>query len=451
MRNTIKTKPSISQHNLFDSFTYQKESKPGFVRETATDLTFRNADTKYLTHNFHSYPAKFIPQLATWLIKEVSEIGQTILDPFAGSGTTLVEAVLHDRNAVGVEINPIGQLTTLSKITPINPLLLHIEKENLFRRTTSSLSTYQSKNFFGFAPTASMNQEFDLWIPTFENFEKWFLPEVILELAVIRNELMKIENKDIQRLGLVAFSSIVKSVSNARTEERNPKLRKVERKKPDTLKLFRSKLDRMSIDIIAFTERVKNKSVDAKLIGNDARKLECMNDQIDLIVTSPPYAYAMDYVRMHKLSLYWLGEIDLTNLDSKFIGTERVYRKQYIQEFDFHLPFTREIINQVTEKNKKKGYILYKYFCDMELCFREMYRILKKNGHATIVIGNSTIQQVLIPTHECFNEIAVDIGFDIKKPLVRSIPRESKGLSNVHVELGGEMVDKEYINIFIKK
>lgn len=439
------------QHHLFDSFTYKQDEKPSFIREASVDLTFRKANTKYLTHDFHSYPAKFIPQLATWLIQQYSEPGDTVLDPFAGSGTTLVEALLNDRNALGIEINRIGRLTSMAKTTPIESLTLNFEKDRLYRNIASLVSKHIGTRFFGFAPTDNLSSSFDLWVPSFENFERWFLPEVIIELAAIRHEIMKIENEAMRTLALVAFSSIVKKVSNARTEERNPKLRKEARAKPDTIKVFKAKLDRMSIDIIQFSDAVRMNDVRARIVGNDAREIALPEEHVHLIVTSPPYAYAMDYVRMHKLSLYWLGENELTKLDELFIGTERVYANQYSRDYKFHLPFTNEHIEAVSTKNRKKGYILYKYFVDMESTFREMHRVLKKGGHATVVIGNSTVQQVVIPTHECFNEIAHDVGFDVRKPLVRSVPRESKGLSHVHAEHGGEMVDKEYINVFVKK
>jgi DNA modification methylase len=451
MKRRVKTKYHLQKENLFGSFepTEPVVSAGGsIVCDIGVDLTFRNERTQYLTHGFHSYPAKFIPQLPTWLMKNYSKDGGTILDPFVGSGTTLVEALLNSRNGLGVEINPIGRLTSQAKSTPILPMQIKSSKDDLYKGIASLAAKYLH------GTTLSIDfgspKKFDLWMPYFENFHKWFLPEVAKELAVIRKAIYDVANQDFRVLALVAFSSIVKSVSNARTEERNPKLRKEQRIKPDTIKIFKKKLDKMAIDLTEFTAKIKEKKVTAKVIGEDARHLPIGNDSIDMIITSPPYAYAMDYVRMHKLSLYWLGEGDLAELDRKFVGTERVYSEVYKNEFSFDDPFIDEFIQKIKSKSRKKAYIVYKYFVDMQKCFIEMYRVLKSGGTAAIVIGNSTVQKVTIPTHICFDAIAKSTGFDVKQALERSVPSESKGLANVHVEYGGEMVQKEYINLFVK-
>ena len=72
------------------------------------------AQTSYLTHDYHRYPAKFIPQLACRLIEENSQPGNIIYDPFTGSGTTLVEAIINGRSAYGADINPIAVLISRS-------------------------------------------------------------------------------------------------------------------------------------------------------------------------------------------------------------------------------------------------------------------------------------------------------------------------------------------------
>ena len=74
-----------------------------------------NGSTTYLTHNFHTYPAKFIPQIPRSTILQLTKEGDTILDPFCGCGTTLVEAKLLNRNAIGVDLNPIAVLVSRAK------------------------------------------------------------------------------------------------------------------------------------------------------------------------------------------------------------------------------------------------------------------------------------------------------------------------------------------------
>jgi DNA modification methylase len=87
------------------------------------------SQTSYITHSYHRYPAKFIPQLAARVILENSLPGDLVCDPFMGSATTLVEAIVHDRKAYGTDINPVAALIARAKTTPIAPLLLKKEVE----------------------------------------------------------------------------------------------------------------------------------------------------------------------------------------------------------------------------------------------------------------------------------------------------------------------------------
>jgi hypothetical protein len=85
---------------------------------------FRNCQTKQYTHGFHTYPATFIPQIAKKLISVFSTEGDTVCDIFCGSGTTLVESSLLNRNAIGIELNPLAVLIAKVKTTPVEPAIL---------------------------------------------------------------------------------------------------------------------------------------------------------------------------------------------------------------------------------------------------------------------------------------------------------------------------------------
>ena len=99
-----------------------KEAAPVYVMSPINklqglDWDFADAQTGYLTHSLHPYPAKYIPQIPNVLIQELSSVGDTVLDPFCGSGVTLVEALLLKRHAVGVDANPLACLIARAKTT----------------------------------------------------------------------------------------------------------------------------------------------------------------------------------------------------------------------------------------------------------------------------------------------------------------------------------------------
>ncbi|MBU4000393.1 site-specific DNA-methyltransferase, partial [Patescibacteria group bacterium] len=98
-------------------------------------------DTAYITHGYHRYPAKFIPQIVSRLAEKYTRVGDFIIDPFGGCGTTLVESKVMGRPSIAVDINPVAVLITKAKITAIDPV--KIEKE--FTTFQKRLGTYSEK------------------------------------------------------------------------------------------------------------------------------------------------------------------------------------------------------------------------------------------------------------------------------------------------------------------
>ena len=86
---------------------------------------FSDAKTNGVMHSIHPYPAKFIPQIPNALIKEFTELGETVYDPFLGSGTTCLESNILGRNAIGNDVNEMSILVAKVKTTPIEPIRLH--------------------------------------------------------------------------------------------------------------------------------------------------------------------------------------------------------------------------------------------------------------------------------------------------------------------------------------
>ena len=101
---------------------------------------FTGADTSYLTHSLHPYPAKFPPQLPHAILEKFGVVGQTVLDPFCGSGTTLVEARIMGFNAIGVDVNGLSSLLSKVKSTPLS-----IEEIELAQTFINSISAVEKR------------------------------------------------------------------------------------------------------------------------------------------------------------------------------------------------------------------------------------------------------------------------------------------------------------------
>src|SRR3989344_4531204 len=142
-------------------------------QERFINWDFREADTKQFTHGMHTYPAMMIPQIARRLIYLYGKEAKTLLDPFMGSGTSLVEASLtpHIKEAYGFDLNPLAFLISKVKTTPINIGVLDKELSKIIN----------SKGY----------KE----IPKFKNIEFWFKPKIIEQLAMIKTAVNNIEDK----------------------------------------------------------------------------------------------------------------------------------------------------------------------------------------------------------------------------------------------------------------
>ncbi|HHT9154476.1 MAG TPA: DNA methyltransferase [Candidatus Tripitaka sp. YC43] len=161
---------------------------------------FISYDQSSLTHGLHKYPAKFFPELPRWLIKRYSRENDLVLDPFSGSGTTNVEALLLRRNSVGIDVDPFSRFLSKVKTTPLNETDLKYFQKCLL----SSVINYQSSKVL----------ESD--IPSFPYRDNWFNKEIVLELAYLKKSIESLPaNAKIKDFFKICLSSIIRSVSNA--------------------------------------------------------------------------------------------------------------------------------------------------------------------------------------------------------------------------------------------
>jgi len=364
------------------------------------DWDFKDFTTQYLTHKFHSYPARFIPQIPLTFIKLFTKEGETVLDPMFGCGTTLVEAFLNNRNSIGNDFNPLATLITKVKITLIPDKEFKYLKEKLRK-----MKRYLDLDY------KRIDKRIDKRIESLPNrkISKIFNRVVISKLEVIRETLLEIKeeggHEDIYDLGRVALSSTIWSLV-----ENGGGL--------DVDDLFLKKINSMEKELKKMSKIVKNPP-NVRIITGDARKLDVESDSVDLIVTSPPYVNALDYYRVHMYNMLWLGmDFDL-------------FRKH---EIGAHSHF---IYNRFR--------LLSEYLGDMFRSMIEMNRVLKKGKLCVIVVGNSSLEYQLIESHKFFAEMSKFIGFKPIKTYFRNIDKTRKYTS---ADIG--KIDDEYILILQK-
>lgn len=368
--------------------------------------------TTYITHGIHSHPAKFIPQIPRYFITKYSQRGQIVLDPFCGSGTTLLEAMITGRNSLGVDINPLARLITKVKTTPIGT-------RRLKKAATDLLEDIR------------VCSEDDLKIPDFPNRCHWYEPEAEIELAKIKKciEKYKAIDEDVYDFFRITFSKIARSASNAdpgiSKAYKSKKMRELLEKGRKfhvaedferQLKINTKAMDELNRTLLSQKAFFQTEPM-AKLIGEDARKIELPDDidEIDLIVTSPPFINAQNYYRSFKLQLFWLELINphkTGKFRRGFVGSDSVQARDYKELHLSEYNELNKIIKKIYKKDPERAYVVYKYFEDMKHVFEQCKNTLGKGKYCCITLGDNTIRRIRVPTHKFIIRQIEDAGFE---------------------------------------
>ena len=182
----------------------------------STDWEHVDADTRHLTHDLHRYSGKFIPQIARTAIELVSQPGDLILDPYAGSGTTVLEAGLVGRRALGVDLNPLAVLIATAKTTNVADERLDAMLGSLSSITAAMSERPGEDSLSGLGlPAVSLDaMEGD---PRLDDdwFMKWFETSVLKDLLLIEAAVNALPHPEQRALGRVALSNILRKSSRA--------------------------------------------------------------------------------------------------------------------------------------------------------------------------------------------------------------------------------------------
>jgi len=270
----IREIPNIESFSKRTAYFEEVNSEKTLYKEI-TSRNITRSINQYLTHWFYPYKGKFHPQMIRSILNymQIAE-GETILDPFIGSGTTALEAQLMGINSIGIDISEVCYL--ISKVKT-NSLFVLSEIQDDYPTLIDKLNSYTNKS------------------------EK----EIIKQISKLVNE---IENKEVRE-----FFKVVELISHSDRSRR---------RKKDFRVSFVNNVKKMICSVEDYAELRKEKNL---TLGNteyhlqDARKLNISSDSVDGVITSPPYSIALDYVENDKHSLSVLGH-DIDEIRNDFIG-----------------------------------------------------------------------------------------------------------------------------------
>lgn len=364
----------------------------------AADWAFTTADTRYLTHDLHPYPAKFPPQIPAQLISALSLPGDLVFDPFGGSGTTAVEAVRLQRRSISLDANPLSTLLGRTKTAYLD--------DEAVRQLQSLQGVVESyvKNAAGKGPNWSegLLATHASYVPDIPNLDKWFCTSAAGELALLRHLITTLISTEARDAAHLALSRIVTRVSYQDSETRYVAVRK-EIEPALTLRAFieslRSVLKRLE------AARASLFGASAEFIEGDARTdiaKAVAPTSVDLIVTSPPYPNATDYHLYHRFRLFWLGW-DPRDLGAVEIGS--------------HL------------KHQRNGTDFAEYEAEMTQVLEGCLEVLQPGRHAVFIVGDAVFKGEQFSTADALARAADGCGFEVLGTVSRPIHDTKRSFS----------------------
>jgi len=374
------------------------------------------SQTSKLTHCYHRYPAKFIPQLVEKLMDEyLIGFGPFhVNDLFMGSGTTLASAIARGYFASGTDINYSAELITKAKCTPIDPTLL----KNKVGKFIDDLSFLEDKTLF-----ASSKYKPQIPKSKIERIEYWFELKTVEELGIILSRIGCEKDENVKIFLKCCFSHILKTCSRWLMGSTKPTIDK-SKKPTKPLDAFKKHVKKMVKGNDLFWSVVPEnakRNINKYLIikRQDARRQQVKDSTVDIQITSSPYVTSYEYADLHQLTTIWLEpEVDLKEYKKQFIGTSAKTNGTRILKSQIG----KDIENKLQKVDKKMADEVEAFFVDIQECFDETYRILKAGGRCCYVIGNTKLKGIDILNAEVFAESMQFSGLKIDRIIKREIP-----------------------------
>ncbi len=358
----------------------------------------------------HPFPARMAPEIVLQALHALRP-GSVVVDPMCGSGVVLREAVQQGHLAIGFDVDPLAVL--MSKVWT-HPL----DTSTLIRRGEAIVKA------------ATDLTEDDIVLPwidgdkeTAKFIDFWFADrqkEPLCKLA----HLMAQKRGPVNRALQLAISRLIVTKKNGASLAWD-----VSHSRPHRVKLC-NEYDVLSgfktaVSFIAVEARkIPPKSTALVRIGNARRLTRIANEYADIVITSPPYMNAIDYIRGHRLALVWLGYpvAKLRRIRSSAVGKENALSERAFKNIGLSTSFLPSDLDNVTLSHVRR------YAFDMVKVIAEIARILKPSGRAVLVVASSRIRGKTIDNPQLIASIANYLGLRQIECVEREIPTNRRYL-----------------------
>lgn len=381
-------------------------------------------------HRWFRLTPSFGPELVHEMIERLDVgRGELILDPFAGAGTTLIESKLEGRNAVGFEINPLLHF--------VNQTSLHWDLDaSVVSRELDRISKE-----FSIASTITFDElaAHDLLVPPIHNPTRWWRPDVIVSLLVLKRSILSTVNPEVREFLRLAFAGVlVPDLTNVTLGKLQLHFINRDKDKIDVLASYLLHARRMHADLIALQQTPQ--PGEAKCLLQDATNLTSLklSRSVDAVITSPPYPNRYSYVWNTRPHLYMLDFFSTpkaaSDLDKKTIGgtwgtaTSELAKNKVDPYNEVVAQVVEPIVEQIRiHDNLMANYVMH-YFNRLTRHIVELQPHLSQNNRLAYVVGNSWIKEVYVETDVLLAEIIERLNFGYRVFDVHRFRRRHSGV-----------------------
>ena len=372
-----------------------------------------------MTLSIHPFPARMAPELALANLSDLPA-GQVVLDPMAGSGTVLRQASSLGHQALGFDMDPLAVLMSRVWTTAVHDTAVAA----LFRDVVADAQK---------APAKLAWIDDDAETAAFAKY--WFgdpQRQALRRLAASLEHYAEDARTDSERACVEVLKLALSRIII--TKDRGASLaRDVSHSRPHKVTEASDYDVDMGFDraVRTIRKRLSDEPPGAGVatVGlGDARRLENVEDgSVDLALTSPPYLNAIDYMRGHRLSLIWLGYRlrDLREIRSNSIGSER--SADVVGDAE-EFAIMKNAMGQIDLLPSRYAGMIDRYVQDLYSMIRELARLVKAGGRATLVVGNSCLRGIFIKNAGAVEAGAKLTGFRLESVAERDLPQQSRYL-----------------------
>jgi DNA modification methylase len=363
--------------------------------------------------NWRRFKEAFAPELIARAIDETSSaLGRPVrssIDPFAGSGTTLLASQFLGVDPIGIEVNPYLADLIEAKLTPV-------DGEAVARCLTEVLASARSLDphefYKGGPPT---------FVEPGVKGRYLFSEQVAARLCGLLNAILSLRDERISRLLRVLLGSAALEVCNAVVSGKGRRYRRnweERRRSPDDLdRAFANAVDAAVFDATRYAQR---RSLNFTLLRGDAREQLKKPAEADLAIFSPPYPNSFDYTDVYNIELWVLGYLrtskENTNLRHATLRSHvQIKRDMTAAE---PVPIIADAIARLREApllwNRAIPDMIGAYFSDLEGVLGELQRMLPKRGRVYMVVGDSRYCGIDVPVAAGLKALAPSVGFVVE-------------------------------------